>query len=312
MPGLEISKKYYEEYGLPMIHEMFSDVENRIAAGLCGQGSECFGFDDEVSRDHDFCAGFCLWLTGEDYEKFGFKLERAYSKLPKEYMGLKRSLISPVGGNRHGVMVIDEFYRSFLGTKGVSDNLDWWLYVPSHSLACACNGEVFSDPLGIFSSVRQILLAGYPEDVRRKKLSAHIIMAAQSGQYNYGRCISHGESGAAQLAIFEFVKHIISAVYLLNNKYEPFYKWVYRGMRELPILGDIEPLLTSLSELDNSKVHYAIKQEVIEDIASSVIGELQKQNLTDAMCTNLETHAYSVADKIKDNNLRNMHIMEGI
>lgn len=30
-----------------------------------------------------------------------------------------------------------------------------------------------------------------PEDVRRKKLAARLIFMAQSGQYNYSRCLGH-------------------------------------------------------------------------------------------------------------------------
>ena len=61
MKGLDISRKYFEEYGLPMLREQFPAWADRVAAGLIGSGSECFGFDDEVSRDHDFEAGFCLF-----------------------------------------------------------------------------------------------------------------------------------------------------------------------------------------------------------------------------------------------------------
>ena len=53
MKGLELAKAYYEEYGRPMIREKFPDYEGRIAVGLAGEGSECFGYDDEISRDHD-------------------------------------------------------------------------------------------------------------------------------------------------------------------------------------------------------------------------------------------------------------------
>ena len=80
MQGLELSRRYYEEFGINMIKEQFPEYENRIAVGLAGAGSDCFGFDDEISRDHDFGAGFCLWLTEEDNELFGFELARADRK----------------------------------------------------------------------------------------------------------------------------------------------------------------------------------------------------------------------------------------
>ena len=94
MKGLELSELYYREYGEPMIREIFPGIEGRIAVGLCGEGSECLGFDDEVSSDHDFEPSFCMWLTDEDHEKFGFALSRAYSALPKSFMGYERSSAS--------------------------------------------------------------------------------------------------------------------------------------------------------------------------------------------------------------------------
>ncbi len=311
MQGLDISKEFYIQYGKPMLEELFPDVIDRIAVGLAGEGSECFRFDDKISRDHDFDAGFCLWITQEDEEKFGFPLERAYSKLPKEFMGLRRSILSPVGGNRHGVITIENFYKHFLGAENAPDTHERWLYTPSQSLAAASNGEVFTDNLGVFSAVRNELKKGYPEDIRRKKLAAHVIFMAQSGQYNYSRCISRNECGAAQLAIFEFVKHAISAIYLLNNAYEPFYKWAYRGLSQLSILGSISDALQGLTELDNSPQNAQTKQEVIEDIAMLFIEEFKNQNLSKANCSDLEKHAYSILDGVRDNTLRNMHIMEG-
>ena len=48
MKGLEEARRYYEDFGREMLHERFPDFEERIAVGLAGRGSECFGFDDEV------------------------------------------------------------------------------------------------------------------------------------------------------------------------------------------------------------------------------------------------------------------------
>ena len=98
MKGIEISKAYFEEYGKPMLETDFSEALPYLCVGLVGSGSECFGFDDEVSRDHDFEPGFCIFIPGEDVldRRTEFLLERAYAKLPKEFMGLKRGLVSPV------------------------------------------------------------------------------------------------------------------------------------------------------------------------------------------------------------------------
>ncbi len=312
MKGLEIAREFYRAYGAPMLETLFPDVKHRIAVGLVGEGSECLGYDDELSRDHDFEAGFCLWITKEDAEAFGFRLERAYAKLPREFMGLRRSPLSPVGGNRHGVFTIEDFYTRFLGSSHAPESIGEWLYTPPASLLAASNGEVFCDDAGAFSAVREKLLCGYPEDIRRKKLAAHLVFMAQAGQYNYPRCLGRLETGAAQLAVFEFVKHTISAIYLLNRRYEPFYKWAYRGMRELPVLGHIGDALQGLTELDNGQENAEIKQAVIEDVVSLVIGELKNQGLTKNQCNDLEKHAYSVLDGVSDPVLRNMHIMEGV
>ncbi len=310
MRGLEISRAFYNEYGKEMLEREFPDYCSRIAVGLVGEGSECLGFDDEVSTDHDFEPSFCLFITREDYEKIGFKLERAYAKLPKEFMGLKRSLLSAVGGSRHGVIVIEDFYKKFLGVESIPDDITWWLYPSSSSLLNACNGEVFCDDLGVFSKTRERLLVGFPDDVRRKKLAMHAIFMAQAGQYNFERLVARGEYGAGQLAIFEFVKHAISSIYLLNNKYEPFYKWAFRGMRDLAILSELEVPLDGLIELENSSKTVGDKLEIIDDVCRLIIGEYKRQGLTKATCNNLETHAYSILDGVKNGEIRNLHIME--
>ena len=54
MKGLELSRAYYEEYGKPMIDTQLAQYKPYLAAGLVGEGSECLGFDDELSTDHDF------------------------------------------------------------------------------------------------------------------------------------------------------------------------------------------------------------------------------------------------------------------
>ncbi len=312
MKGLDISREFYLQYGKPMLEEQFPSIVDRIAVGLVGEGSECLGFDDEISRDHDFEPGFCLWLTENDKNEFGFQLARAYSRLPRSFMGLSRSLLSPVGGARRGVMSIDDFYTRFLGAPNAPCNISRWLYTPSAALCAASNGEVFSDRLGVFSGIRAELLKGYPEDIRRKKLAAHTVFMAQAGQYNYPRCMEREDSGTAQLAIFEFVKHAISAIYLLNNRYEPYYKWAYRGIEDIEAEKELISGLKLISELDNSAQSAERKNNIIEMTARRLIDSFREQGLSGIDGTDLEMHAYAIQNEIHDTELRNMHIMEGI
>ena len=89
MKGIELAEKYFNEFGKPMLENDFPELLPKIACGIIGEGSECFGFDDDISRDHDFEAGFCIFLPGEDIvdRRNAFLLERAYAKLPKEFEG---------------------------------------------------------------------------------------------------------------------------------------------------------------------------------------------------------------------------------
>ena len=43
-----------------------------------------------------------------------------------------------------------------------------------------------------------------------------------------------------------------------------------------------------------------------------MIDELQRQELTKAICGDLEKHAYSVNDGITDAQIRNLHILAGV
>ena len=71
MKGLDEAQLFYERYGKQMIETQFAECVDRVATGLVGHGSECFGFDDEISTDHDFEPGFSLWITDEDEREFG-------------------------------------------------------------------------------------------------------------------------------------------------------------------------------------------------------------------------------------------------
>ena len=307
MTGLEEARAFYEQYGREMIHEKFPEYEDSIAVGLVGHGSECYGFDDEISRDHDFNNGFCLWITDKDDIFAGVELHKAYNELPVKNTGKSSAL----GGDSRGVSRINFFYKNYTGLRGLPQNWQQWLSIPETALAEAVNGEVWRDDLGVFSLMREVFQNGMPEDVWKKRLAARAAEMAQSGQYNYARCLSRGQEGAAMMALGQFVKSACEMIYLLNRKHMPYYKWMFRGMDGLTKLKDMKEPLEFLLTGDNDEAGKLTKAGVIEDICAAIIKELQSQKLSDGSWDYMEPHAFEIMERIQDSEIRNLHLMEG-
>ena len=306
MKGIDLARKFYLEHGEPMLAAQFPELLPRLAAGIAGRGSECFGFDDDISRDHDFNTGFALWITEDDDRKYGIALNRACKKLFQEYSG-SASRSSMLGGQEHGVCIIEDFFRRHLGFPGAPRCWQEWFYTPEFAFAEAVNGEVFRDDSGNFSAVRAEISNGMPHDVRLKKLAGHAVMMAQSGQYNFERCLKHGEPGAAALALGEFVRHSISMIFLLNRRFAPYYKWQFRALRRLPAHSDLaDPLETLLA----GTLPPEEKLPFIHQITTAVISELAAQKLSAVQDEYLEPHAFELMSQITNQEIRALHIME--
>ena len=313
MKGLELAEAYFHEHGLPMLRAEFPGLLPHLAAGLVGSGSECMGYDDEISTDHDFEPGFCLFLPDEEVvdSRIAFRLERAYAALPSEFHGYRRAPLSPVGGNRHGVIRLSEFLLARTGSPTGEPSLSEWLALPEQSLLEVTNGKVFYDGPGLLTAARR-RLSYLPEDARLKRLAGHVLLAGQAGQYNYPRCLLRGDTAAAQLSVIEFSKSILAVIFLLNATYAPYYKWCFRAARELPILGDLTESLEYLISSPNTGDVGMRKRAMCEEIAARVAVGLCEGGVSDFAGEVLEGHAYAVNSRICDGALRNLPILYGV
>lgn len=275
--GLKLARAFWTQLGKPMIAAKYPQYAGRIAAGLVGHGSECYGFDDAYSQDHDFGPRFCLWLTDEDYAAIGEQLEADYEALPRKFSVDAQGRVtfeaharsdasgafpsagagSPVtpraqGANRRdGVFRIGDFFESITGyrTAPAQTAPHEWLMLQESTLAAATNGEVFADPTGQFSKTRQGF-KDMPDDVRLALISKRLGMIAQAGQYNLPRSLKRGDGAAAWLSIHEFVQATASLVFLVNVPmvvgYMPYYKWQFAALRKLS--GSMFALLPNVGE----------------------------------------------------------------
>ena len=143
------------------------------------------------------------------------------------------------------------------------------------------------------------------------------------------------------MALHEFVSAGLSMIFLLNRRYMPYYKWSFRAARELPVLreaaGELERLLTGGAAVpgDAAGVYEpgntepgdtegscgpakkrlaggpVRTEERIEMVCRAVVQELKRQGLTGGDWDYLEPHAMELTERIRDGELRNLHVMEG-
>lgn len=308
MTGLALSEKYFEEVGRPAFLKTCGDIYDSLAFALCGEGSECMGFDDELSRDHDFGPGFLVLVNDETYEKHAPLLWEVYSSLPKEFMGYARK-DTVEGQGRMGVWRIWDFFGKFTGRRRLPESDLEWFRIPSEFLANTVNGRVFSDPSEEFTKIREYYRGFYPIEVIKKKLAAKLAIMAQSGQYNYPRIAKRGDSAACFLAKSEFVTAASKVVFLLNATYIPFYKWMFRAMEDLPQGKDVIRKIKLLSETPGDPGSFDHCRDLMEEISSDITEMLRFRSLTKTNDTFLEAHARELMASIKDESLRNLHIM---
>lgn len=292
--NLERSKEFYETYGKPMLLSKFPDYVARIAVGLVGEGSDCFGFDDEISADHDYAPGFCMWLTELDYQKVGKDLQKAYDELVSSEGRLSR---------RRGVFRINQFYNDLLETSADYENLSeiQWATMKEHLVATAANGQVFHDEPGIFSRIRKKLLDYYPENIWRMKLAQGLHDFSQYAQSNYSRMMARNDSVTAMICVGKGIEVALDLIYLLEKKYAPYYKWKKKGLENsrlakqiLPILEKIakEPSQTNVWEgyrYSAASIHPEDANiALFEEVAALVLEKMKRQNLVSGNETFLE------------------------
>ncbi len=305
MFGLSLSKNFFENEALPLIKSQSPNLLNKIAVGLVGEGSECFGYDDEISQDHDFGAGFCIWLPESEKNIWENDIEKILSQLPTTYNNFPTRMNKAMRMDRLGLISIEYFYKKYTGLARAPQTLNEWRQIPEHFLATATNGVIFHDPSMRFTDLRNALLAYYPEDIRLKKMAARLAVMAQSGQYNLLRTIKRNDKIASNLCIKQFTEAALSFAFLCNKKYMPFYKWAPTALKSLPILS-IETLstLNTLADTNWFTVDQAI--DCIENHAKIVTSYLQNEGYSTIHDSWLLAHASQVQSRISIPQLRNL------
>lgn len=310
--GLTLSRAFFEATVDELLAGGHEYLQDRMAAGLVGAGSECLGFDDKTSRDHDWGPGYCVWLDPADWREAGAALQERYRAIAaRGFAGFppRDTTSEHMGERRVGVFPVDGFYAWLLGSPGLPASIDEWRRIPERALAAATNGEVFLDTSGRFTRVRQRLLAYYPNDLRLKLIAHDCAIAAQAGQYNFGRQARRGEELAALSCLSRFSESTTHAIYALSRRYSLFYKWAPRGLDGLGPVGRgvHEALDAVLAAWRTGNVELAERQ--VERASNTLIEALHAEGLSQSEDGFLLAQAVEVNSHICDEMLRAADLM---
>lgn len=82
-------------------------------------------------------------------------------------------------------------------------------------------------------------------------------------------------------------------------------------MKELKLFSELGEELSLLMTAQFSNENIKSKQQTIEKICADIAEYFRANGLSDVRSDFLEPHAYQIQNKIKDINIRSLHIMEG-
>ena len=329
LSGITMARDYYNLYGKEALikeNEREKDSEyikvlSEIAFAKIGEGSECLGYDDIISKDHDFGPGFCIFVTEEQYHDFGRALERAYDALPEDFRGFTKP-DRIIGAPRNGVIVIEDFFARILSLDNVACEylvknytlpVEVWLRLEDWQLRTVTNGEVFEGKDSVYGRIYENLKKGYPEVVRNRKIAQLLGNICQEGQYNYQRMMQRRDVEGATFVLHCFEEHVMELLFLLNKEFAPHKKWIMRAAKDLKkgknVLAEVEKLMAMQPDIAYYKdkemidwigrVNYNDPVYVaIDHIAQEIVNFLQEENLTESDDTYLENHIPYVLKKV--------------
>jgi uncharacterized protein DUF4037 len=241
MNGLELSRRYFFEAALPLVQERFPELSQRVAAGLVsaglghGAGSEVGGFDDEISRDHNWGPRCFLFISEQDKTRLGEALQACLDQhLPEQFHGF-RTIPTTLPAHRVSVLTPQEHLRAVLDLAAIPTlDLDW-LGLPEALLFEYTAGEIYYEPVPLVSPLREQLVY-YPEEVWHKRLSFAFFCLHAVG--NAHRMALRGDLVATRFYIDWLLEGVMRACFLLRRRYAPYRKWLFRAFQELPDLPE--------------------------------------------------------------------------
>src|SRR5215469_1753043 len=211
------------------------------AAGRLGTGSDVLGFDDAMSRDHDWGCRLTLVVDEADSEAVPCIAELLERELPGSYRGHPvRFPVTWDSSRTHNVDVatVAGFATGRLGVDPTSElsALDW-LVLTGQSVLEVIAGPVFTDRTAGLAPVRAAL-RWYPPDIERYVLAAGWQRLAQEMPM-VGRTAERGDDLGSRLLGARLASDLMWLAFAVSRRWPPYPKWRGTAFRTLEVAADL-------------------------------------------------------------------------
>jgi len=237
MQGIELCKRFHFECIEPLLATHFPDL--RYTSALIGPGSEVFGYDTEMSTDHDWGPRVVLFLEAKDMYCVNGIRQVLQINCSQQFYGY------PVDLNQTVITSLAQFIESKLATdleKG-PELLDW-LTFPSQILAEIVGGEVFRDDKGRLTAVRK-QLQYYPHDIWLYTIASVWNRIGQE-EHLVLRAGYVGDELGSSIIGSRIIRDIMNLCFLMERQYAPYPKWFGTAFKKLDCANELLPLLTNV------------------------------------------------------------------
>lgn len=237
-PGRALAQHYYADVVAPLLER--AGVPH--AAARLGTGSEVLGYDDEVSRDHDWGLRLQVFVADSDVaaveELFDERLPATYAGMPVSFPFSH----DPVVRRRTEVTGVAGFARDRLGLDpSTAWTTDDWLSLTGQGVLEVTAGPVFADTSGELTALRE-RLAWYPDDLWRyvvacdwRRLEQELPLA--------GRAACVGDELGSLVIAGRLAGVAMHLALLLERRWAPYSKWLGSAFAAIP---GIEPVRAEL------------------------------------------------------------------
>ncbi len=250
---IDISREFFEEIVKPILEENFPKETGQTAFGVFGYGSEVLRLDDEYSSDHHWGLRINALMPNHLFESKNEEiLQVVAANMPDSFQGhsLREGLMGVKG---LAITGLEGYLNQTIGIEHPPQTYEEWLSVPEEDIMHIIAGEIWHDPSGRFSAIRQAFNNYYPEPVRLRRIAHWCRYFSGMGSYALKRAILRDNEYYATITFSRALRWGVQIAYMLEKQYYVYDKWTMAFFNRLPRLYEpLQPIVDEAVKLSTS------------------------------------------------------------